>query len=102
MKNDGYGVRTAGNKGEFLGAINAKPAPSLIMLDISMPDMDGFVVLGHLKKHALGMNVPVVFLTSHTGEVDVERAFSLGAAGYLSKPVTVGAVRSTVRKIFAR
>lgn len=97
---EGYAVRAAGNRAEFIAALKLVPQPSLILLDVNMPDMNGFAVLSRLRQHAAVGNVPVVMLTSCSAPDDVARAFKLGADGYLSKPVKVGVVRRLLIEIF--
>lgn len=96
---DGYPVRVAGTRDEFVGAMRVAPQPSLILLDVNMPDMDGFAVLARLRQHAAGRNVPVIMVTACITPGDVQRAFALGADGYLSKPVKVGVVRRALTEI---
>ncbi|MDR2543645.1 MAG: response regulator [Treponema sp.] len=60
--------------------------PDLILLDIIMPEMDGWDMLISLKGISMLWDVPIVFLTSLDNEADKERAASLGAAGFITKP----------------
>jgi len=74
-----------------------KYRPDLILLDIIMPDMDGFQVIGHLKSNPLTSNIPVIFVT---GEMDVdkeERGIELGACDYIQKPFHVAIIKARVR-----
>ena len=59
--------------------------PSLILLDIMMPKMDGFEVLTNLKKDPETKNIPVVVLTNLAGQQDAQRALSMGAVKYVIK-----------------
>lgn len=61
--------------------------PSLILLDIMMPEMDGYEVCKRLKENPKTADIPVVFLTALDSEQDKARAFSVGASGFLVKPV---------------
>lgn len=97
---EGYPVRVAGNRNEFIAALKLAPQPSLILLDVNLPDMNGFEVLPRLRQHAATGKVPVVMLTSCAAPDDVARAFKLGADGYLSKPVKVGVVRRLLTEIY--
>ena len=60
--------------------------PDVILLDILMPDMDGYEVLSVLKSTEETKDIPVVFITGLTGTVDEEKGLSLGAADYITKP----------------
>ncbi len=61
------------------------PAPDLILLDLVMPEMDGFAVLKELQKQQ--NRVPVVVVTADIQEITREQCLALGAAGFLNKPV---------------
>ena len=60
--------------------------PDLIMLDVNMPDLDGFSTARKLKQDADSKNIPVVFVTSKNQKVDRVFAQILGAKGYVTKP----------------
>lgn len=61
-------------------------APDLILLDINMPGLSGFDMLVEVKGDARLKRIPVIMLTSSELTADVERAYELGASGYISKP----------------
>ncbi len=61
-------------------------APDLILLDVIMPDTDGYITCEKLKKNAQTANIPVVFMTSQDKIDDIVRAFDLGAVDYIIKP----------------
>ena len=63
-----------------------KSLPDLILLDIIMPEMDGFEVLAELQKSEITANIPVVFITGLNNSIDEEKGFSLGAVDYICKP----------------
>ena len=72
-------------------------APDLILLDIMMPDMDGYEVCKQLKAQICTRNIPVIFVTA-MGEIENEaRGFELGAVDYIIKPVSPAIVRARVR-----
>jgi DNA-binding response OmpR family regulator len=60
--------------------------PDVVLLDIMMPDIDGFEVLRKLKLDPETADVPVIFLSAKTGKEHVDRGLSLGAQGYVTKP----------------
>jgi CheY-like chemotaxis protein len=67
---------------------NLYPYPSLILLDLKMPNIDGFAVLEWLKVHPQHANVPVIVLSGYEGiSSQVTRAYQLGARSFLPKPV---------------
>ena len=82
---EGYQVRPADSGQLALASVAVKP-PELILLDIRMPDMDGFEVLRRLKANAASRSIPVLFLSAAIeGEQRVE-GFKLGAVDFISKP----------------
>lgn len=60
--------------------------PHLILLDIMMPDMDGFTILAIVKNDDKLKNIPVIVVSAKDDQVDVDRAMSLGALDYVKKP----------------
>jgi DNA-binding NtrC family response regulator len=82
---NGFEVVTAGSGHEGLERAGAD-APDLVLLDVMMPDMDGFTVCERLKASAATRDVPVIFLTALTETLDKVRAFSAGGVDYLTKP----------------
>lgn len=64
-----------------------KEVPSLILLDISLPGMDGPEVLQHLKKEELTKDVPVIAITAHAMAGDREKYLELGFDDYITKPI---------------
>ncbi len=79
---------------KVIGATSAEQAfriletrlADLILLDVQMPEMDGFAACGHLKKNPRTKNIPVIFLTAKTETADILRGFELGAVDYILKP----------------
>lgn len=67
---------------------NNNPWPGLILLDLNMPRMDGREALAEIKKDPALRRIPVVILTTSKTEEDMLRGYDLGAASYLTKPVT--------------
>lgn len=70
---------------------------SLVLLDISMPDMDGYEVLSRIRADKRTADISVIFITGQTQEVDEERGLLLGADDYVSKPIRPAIVRARVR-----
>lgn len=77
--------------------IAKKHIPDLILLDIMMPEMDGFTVLTELKKDPMTKNIPVIFVTANNETVDELKGFSLGAVDYITKPVIPPVVEARVK-----
>ncbi len=80
-----YRVRVATNGRRALAAARSRP-PDLVMLDINMPEMDGYEVCRHLKADELTTDVPVIFISALDEAMDKVRAFEVGGADYVTKP----------------
>jgi len=74
------------NSGEHLFAMLEKMLPTLILLDVNMPEMDGFEVIERLKGDDRYRNIPVIFLTGRNDEESELKGFSLGAVDFVMKP----------------
>ncbi|MFW5691850.1 MAG: response regulator [Chloroflexota bacterium] len=63
--------------------------PDLILMDISMPEMDGLTATSHIRQHPQISHVPIVALTANVMEGDRDRSLDAGCDGYISKPIDV-------------
>lgn len=81
---EGYEVQTALNGGEGLGKIKFFQ-PDIVLLDLIMPEKDGFEVLKTMKKDPLLKQIPVLVFSTLGQEKEIEEAKNLGAAGYINK-----------------
>jgi class 3 adenylate cyclase len=88
LEGRGYHCRKAISGSMALQAVAASP-PDLILLDITMPTMDGFEVCERLKGDPNTQGIPIIFLTARDAEAEKERAFGLGATDYIVKPFKV-------------
>jgi len=81
------------------GAITAaeKHSPDIILLDIMMPEMDGYDVISALKSAETTQNIPVIFITGLSKVDDEEKGLALGAADYITKPFSSGIVKLRVK-----
>ncbi len=82
----GLNITLASNGLEGLEKVKLEH-PDLVLLDIIMPEMNGYQVCRQMKSRPQTMNIPVVFFSSKNAEVDVYWAMKQGADGYISKPV---------------
>lgn len=94
---DDYIVNCARTGPEALRLAAAKPQPDLIILDIVMPEMDGYQVCARLKENAATNAIPVIFLTSLEEEESETKGFSLGAVDYIRKPIRIASLHLRVR-----
>ncbi|ODS67077.1 MAG: two-component system response regulator [Acidovorax sp. SCN 68-22] len=83
-----YRVKVASSGARALKAALAEPVPDLVLLDIMMPDMDGYEVCRQLKAGTATRDIPVIFLTARADTEDERRGFALGAVDYVTKPVS--------------
>ena len=97
LQSSGYRVKVANSGGTGLRLAAQSPKPSLILLDIMMPDMNGHEVLYYLRSNAETRDIPVVFLTARDSDDDEERAFEAGIADYIIKPFKPSIVLARVR-----
>ncbi|NEQ50144.1 MAG: response regulator [Leptolyngbya sp. SIO3F4] len=81
----GHTVRQAINGSVALQAIAFSP-PDLVLLDINMPDMDGYAVCQHLRENTLTHDIPVIFISALDESWDKMKAFSVGGNDYITKP----------------
>ena len=82
---EGFGIVYAMNGTEALETVKSEP-PDLILLDVMMPDMDGFEVAGRLKVEPEQAEIPIIFLTALNDSASVVKGFQLGANDFISKP----------------
>ncbi|PQJ10466.1 response regulator [Flavipsychrobacter stenotrophus] len=85
MKKGGNAVMVARNGTEALDFINTNK-PDLILLDIMMPDVDGYSICEYVKTTSALSDIIIVFLSAKTKEVDIQKGYDLGAALFISKP----------------
>jgi len=96
LKSD-YTVYAAKN-GQSAIRIAKKQLPDVILLDILMPEMDGYEVLSLLKSDEETRKIPVIFVTGLINPEDEKKGFEMGAADYISKPFNAEDVRMKVQK----
>jgi CheY-like chemotaxis protein len=94
----GFQVRTAGDIDEFKQVMRP-PLPRLVLLDIELPRVNGLRILSALRQHPQTAALPVVMVTARSGNKDLAQALALGADGYVTKPLTVGVLRSVIDKV---
>jgi class 3 adenylate cyclase len=85
LKGAGYEMSIATNGRQGLEALE-RIRPDLILLDIMMPEMDGFETCRRIKASTAWREIPVIFLTARTDTADIVRGFELGAVDYVAKP----------------
>ena len=100
---DGYNIFKASSGEEALRFLNKKEAiPDLIMLDIIMPNMDGWELFEKIKGVSFLKDIPILFLTAMNDAKEKEKALELGAAGYITKPLEITLLKNTIKEILEK
>jgi len=84
---DQYTIMVAMNGEQALKAVRSKYRPDLILLDIMMPEMDGYEVCRQLKADKMTSDIPVLFVTAMDSVDDETKGFDVGAVDYITKPI---------------
>jgi sigma-B regulation protein RsbU (phosphoserine phosphatase) len=93
---DDYKIRVATSGAKALDLMKVKPFPDLVLLDVMMPDMDGYEVCGIMKATPEAKDIPVIFLTGKTEADDETKGFEMGAVDYIHKPFLPAVVKARV------
>lgn len=91
-----YKVKAALNGERALKIANAETKPDIILLDIMMPEMDGYEVCQKLKENPATQKIPVIFITAKNQEEDEQKGFEIGAVDYITKPISPSIVKARV------
>ncbi|KJY84213.1 chemotaxis protein CheY [Vibrio galatheae] len=94
---DDYKVKVALNGVKAIQIAESEPDLMMILLDVMMPEMDGYEVCERLKSNPVTANIPIIFVTAKERDIDEKFGFSLGAVDYITKPVSPSIVRTRVR-----
>jgi DNA-binding response OmpR family regulator len=99
LKLSGMRVRTAADRAGIVSGLREKPLPHLVLLDVTLPDVDGFDILLRMRQHPALKRVPVVMLTGKATRQAVIKGLTTGADGYLTKPFEPDSVIRAVRTV---
>jgi putative two-component system response regulator len=91
-----FRVRVANSGRRALQVAASEPRPDLILLDVMMPEMDGYAVIAELRANPLTRDIPVIFVTAMDADADEEHGLSLGAVDYIAKPIRPAIVLARV------
>ena len=94
---DSFRTKVATNGEKALAIATGAEKPDLILLDVMMPGMDGYEVCRRLKDIPATRDIPIIFLTAKTDEVDEEKGFDVGGIDYIHKPFSAPIVLARVR-----
>ena len=101
LASDGFEPRVCASAREAIAHFSAAP-PALAILDVGLPDMNGFELLRHLQALPGGRAVPMLFLTARSAEIDRVVGLELGADDYVAKPFSPRELVARVRTILRR
>jgi len=100
LEQDNFEVLVSSNGKDALKKISQNP--DLIVLDIMMPEMDGFELYQQIKANKEYQDIPIIFLTAKSGETDEIKGLDLGASDYIQKPISpkklIARIKSNLRK----
>jgi len=96
---EGFDARIAGNRSEIMAALRQAPLPDLVLLDVMLPDADGFDILLKMRAHPVLKSVPVIMLTAKATRESVLRGLAGGADGYITKPFEVDSLIKAVSTV---
>lgn len=101
LRQAGYAVTTAADGAEALKKARSQP-PDLIVLDVMLPEMDGFEICKTLRLESVTSKLPIIMLTAKAAEIDRVLGLELGADDYLTKPFSPRELLLRIKKILAR
>lgn len=81
-------------------ALMAGRRPDALLLDINMPEVSGLDLLEFLRRNRAWKSLPAIMLTSEASEVTIEQAMTIGASGYLTKPVVIEELEAMLADVF--
>jgi two-component system OmpR family response regulator len=96
---DGIDTRLAANREEINAGLRQAPKPDAILLDVMLPDIDGFDVLARVRQHDAVKDIPVIMMTAKATREAVLKGLQRGAAGYVTKPFHIEAVLAAVKTV---
>jgi diguanylate cyclase (GGDEF)-like protein len=97
MLKESYEIKVALNGRQAVDRAISFPQPDLILLDVQMPELDGFEVLTLLQKDSRTREIPVIFITAMNSEDDETKGFELGAVDYITKPFSPAIVNARIK-----
>ena len=99
LESNGFMVRHAANREGIVAGL--KTSPDLVILDVLMPDANGFDILNRIRQHGVLKDLPVLLLTSLGALDDILKGLKLGANGYLTKPAKSKALLDAIKSVLA-
>ena len=98
---EGYGFIEAKDATQALECLRAAPA-DLILMDISMPEMDGYALTSKIKSMPMYANIPIIAVTANVMRGDRERSLEAGCDGYIQKPIDIDTLSQQIERFLPR
>ncbi|MDP3578925.1 response regulator [Methyloversatilis sp.] len=96
---DSFKVKLASNGDKALAICRSDAPPDLILLDVMMPDMDGFEVARLVREHHASSHTPIIFVSAMTDDASRQKGLALGAIDYVAKPIDPDLLRLRVNNL---
>lgn len=97
LGNQNYHIRVATDGIKALDIVFGTQPPDLILLDINMPESDGYHVCQEIRQHNKFQNIPIIFTTEDGNDTDIEKGLLMGAADYIFKPFHIPTLKARVK-----
>jgi len=97
LEAEGLHIITADSGQQALDQLQNDPQISVVLMDIQMPEMDGYTAIGHIRSNPSWKGLPVIALTAKAMKGDREKCLEAGASDYLAKPVDVERLIAKIR-----
>ena len=101
LESSGYETTALSDGRECWAFLNDEEPPDLVLLDVMVPGLDGFRLLGRIRNDDRLADVPVIVLTARGREEDIVKGFDLGADDYVTKPFSPAALVARVRRLLS-
>jgi CheY-like chemotaxis protein len=98
LQMEGYELRIAGNREEITAALRLGK-PDVVLLDVTLPDADGFDVLIRMRQHPVLKEIPVIMMTAKASREAVLKGLAAGATGYITKPFDVDVIVQALKSV---
>jgi CheY-like chemotaxis protein len=95
----GYSVRAANSASALLASLRAHGAPDILLLDVELPDGNGFHILGQLRHNKVLALLPIIMLTAKDNPNDIKKGLAIGADGYVTKPYSKNVLADSIRRV---
>lgn len=99
LKLEGLDTRVATNRDEIVAAFRQAPIPDLVLLDVWLPDVNGFNILAKIRQHPMLKSVPVIMVTASATREAVLQGIQGGADGYITKPFNIHPLVRAVKEV---